>query len=110
MKKLLLAAMLASIAVAPALALENLDRPGLSLAADSVVFVQFCERDYLSITPLERDAIEFFVKDIATKYGNTAVKEAAVDSYKDGYYSLGDKWCSIMRKAVRSMANAMTRR
>jgi hypothetical protein len=114
MKKLLLAATLAIAAIIPAQATEISDedakKNALSLAAKNVVFVQFCEREYLSITPLERDAIEFFVTDVAAKYGNAAVKEAAVESYKDGYYPLGDRWCSIMRNTVRSIANAMSRR
>src|SRR5262249_31586701 len=107
MKKLLLAAALGIAAVVSAQASENLEsakRNSLSLAASGVVFVQFCEREYLSMTPLERDAIEFFVTDVAAKYGNAAVKEAAAEEYKSGYYSLGDKWCSVVHSAWREAA------
>src|SRR4030095_4771931 len=102
MKKLLLAATLGIAAVIPAHADD------LTLAANGVVFVQFCEREYLAMTPLERDAITFFVTGVAAMHVREAVKKDAAKEYASGYYSLGDKWCSIAQSTWRRAAKLMT--
>jgi prenyltransferase beta subunit len=93
MKKFLLATTLGIAAVVPAQTSE------LTLAASSVVFVQFCEREYFAMTPLQRDTMMSFVNGVAAKHGKEAVKEATIKEYASGYYSLGDKWCSIIQSA-----------
>jgi hypothetical protein len=89
---------------------EQARESSLSLAGSSIVFAQFCEREFNSLTPLQRDALMFYVRSTADKYGKDAVKAASAKSYEEGYYKLGDTWCPIGRSMVRSMASAMTRR
>ena len=89
---------------------EDAKRTTLNLAGTIVNFSQFCEREWHSLTPLQRDALVVYVqRDSADKYGNAAVKEATAKSYADGYYQLGERWCSIGHSAAKSIANAMTR-
>jgi hypothetical protein len=100
MKRLLLATTLAITAIVPAQASDS----SLSVAASSVVFFQYCKHEYLSMTPQQQDAITTLVYLVAAKNGKEIVMEAAVKEYANGYYSLGNKWCSIASSALTRLA------
>jgi hypothetical protein len=99
-----------SIFTTPAFA-NDADDTTLRLAGALVVYAKKCEREFNALTPLQQDAVRVYVKrDAMNVYGTEAVANATVNAYNDGYYTLGQRWCSIGDSLARSMASAMTRK
>ena len=84
---------------------------GLNLAGCLIVYTKYCKREFYALAPIQQDAIAVYIqRDSIAVYGNAAVSDAASEAYEQGYYSLGQRWCSIGDSTARSIAGAMTRR
>ena len=89
---------------------EDAKRTTLDPAGTIVNFSQFCEREWYSLTPLQRDALVVYVqRDSADKSATPQSRRPLRSPMLTGYYQLGERWCSIGHSAAKSIANAMTR-
>jgi hypothetical protein len=81
-----------------------------ALAGTLVNFVRYCPNEFYALAPRYQDAVVAYVQLEQREFGADAVAQATAAGYRDGYYQLGDRWCThVAASTARSIAYAMTR-
>jgi hypothetical protein len=96
-------------APAKAATAETSSAAGASLAGTFVNLIKYCPNDFAALTPQHQDAVQVFVQREISDHGFDVIDRSAARKYENGYYKIGDRWCSSAVSTAKSVARAMTR-